>query len=93
MSVNTLQLSHIKQSVLGPGAFDSFISAWVPEGLAAAASFSLSVLERGKQTGPSWQSYEACSRKTTRACVWETSDYGYYLLTFTFHFETPKHDS
>lgn len=41
MSVDTVQLSHIKKSVLGPEAFDSFISAQIPEGLPAAALIQL----------------------------------------------------
>lgn len=67
-SVNTAQLSHIKKSVLGPEAFDSFISAWIPEGPKCSCFHSARLFwrERGRQGGLSWQPYKVCCLKTSR---------------------------
>lgn len=47
MSVNTAQLSHIKKSVLGPQAFDSFIFGMDPRGARVQLlPFCPSILER-----------------------------------------------
>lgn len=66
--MNTAQLSHIKKSVLGPEAFDSFISAWIPEGPERSCFHSARLFwrEKGRQAGLSQQLYEACGSKGWR---------------------------
>lgn len=74
-SVNTVQLSHIKKSVLGPEAFDSFISAWIPEGPECSCFLSARLFwrEKGRQAGLSQQLYEACCLKTREGLKAEES--------------------
>lgn len=56
--MNTAQLSHIKKSVLGSEAFDSFISAGIPEGPPGAAASILLLCFGDRKAGLSWPPYE-----------------------------------